>query len=266
MSTVVEPTTVASPFARVCWSALQYELPVDDASTRAFLWRQLRTRGGLSLRRGLWAVPHGGDGGPDLHGVVTRLRSAGGAVDVRAVGAAPEDAGLHELLTAACTRLWSGFSTAADRLAVPGNSGRGAGGHRLEGLHELFARTLAADLVQSPAIDGAARRLDDLEWIHANVRGPEATPRVRGDRPTIEVMATVVLDDGTMRAVARLGPTPTPAWERGLAEFEAATYRPDPRRVAVRHGTVVVTGASDEIVTTLRHVADRIARFNVTFS
>ena len=259
------PTQVASPVARACWTALRYELPADDAPTRAHLWRQMRARHAVNVQRGLWAVPHGRDGRADLDPLVSRLLSVGATVGLHTVG--PDDVELLASLTAACERLWTGFLVAADRLtdrlvSQAGDDGVGD----LSSLQDRFARTLADDLAQSPAIDLAAQRLDELKWIEANIHRRLMVEPTRPYRPTVEVVSTLALDDGTLRAVARLTPSPPPSWERGLAEFESATYRTDAGRTALRHGTVVVAGTQDEIVATLTRLNDRITRFNVTLS
>jgi hypothetical protein len=265
-STIAPAPAGVDPSApRACWTALRYELPADDAPTRARLWRQLRSRRAINVHRGLWAVPHDRAGRTDLEPVVARLRSAGATVGLHVVGRG--DAELLADLTAACERLWTRFVESAghltDRLVSQVGDGHRVGD--LSSLHDRFARTLAEDLALSPAAGTAARRLDELEWIVANVRGRETgSPPLY--RPTVEVISTIRLDDGCLRAVARLVPPPPVSWERDLADFEAATYRADAGRRALRHGTVVVTGTPDEVVAALSRVSHRIGRFNVTLS
>jgi hypothetical protein len=256
------------PDAPVRWTALRYELPADDAATRAYLWRQMRTRGGVSVHRGLWAVPHPADHGPDLSGVAERLRSVGAAVEWVDVGPGDD---LNDDLAAACERLWAGFFVDADRLregmaATLDTDGSDGRGEALRRLHDDFARRLAADLVHGTVVPRAAGVLDDLEWIDQHVRRaatPAATVPVL---PALEVAATVGLHGGGVRVVAHLRPTPAPKWERDLASFEASTYRADSRRAVVRHGTLVASGAVDGVVRTLTGVNERIGRFNVTWS
>jgi hypothetical protein len=273
MSTALRSTSgdVADPPARPRWTALHYELPADDASTRAYLWRQMRARHAVNIHRGLWAVPQGPGADASLDAVVSRLRGSGAIVEMHPVtGDAPDADELHSRLVAACERLWSAFFSAADRLADgPGPRGDERGvvgpGRGLHALHGLFAQTLALDLAQSPAIARAVRRLDDLEWIEANVRRADA-PAPAAFATEVSVVSTVMLHDGSLRAVARLTPAPPPWWERAMAEFEATVYRPDPDRAPVRHGTTVLTGTPDNLSRALAHVEERIARFNVTFS
>jgi hypothetical protein len=134
----------------------------------------------------------------------------------------------------------------------------------LGALHELFGHTLAADLVQSPSIDRAVRVLDDLEWIERNVhRRAGAGPAVK-EHPDLEVVTTIALEDGVVRVVARLSPSPGPTWEQKLAAFEDSTYRADGDRPVLRHGTLVVAGTPSEVTSALARATERIRRFNVS--
>jgi hypothetical protein len=255
------------PDAPVRWTALRYELPADDAATRAYLWRQMRARAGVNVHRGLWAVSHGADGCPDLAGVAERLRSVGAGVDLVDVD---RDDELNDALRAACDRLWAGFFAAADRLRerMPGAHGAARSGSAglvddLPGLRDRFGRTLAADLVHGAVVARAADVLDDLEWIDRNVGRPTAPVGDGPVRPSLEAASTVGLHGGGVRVVAHLCPAPGWRWERDLAEFEAATYRADRNRATLRHGTLVASGGADDVVRTLTRVTDRISRFNV---
>jgi hypothetical protein len=248
------------------WTALRYELPASDGSLRARLWRDLRGRQGLNLRHGLWAVPEVPGAPVHLDRVVTRLRAAGAEVD--AVPVEPDDGDHHELLVRACEKLWNGFDEAADRLAGLLGAGPSAADHLARGLpdlHRAFRQTRPRDLVQSLAGEGAAQRLDDLEWMEANVRrpGPPVWPEPAVGRQ-LQLASTVLLADGTMRAVATVEPAPGVAWERAFAAFERDVYSPDPERTEIRHGTVVVTGPTAAVNTGLDAVVTRIGRFEAS--
>ena len=71
----------------------------------------------------------------------------------------------------------------------------------------------------------------------------------------------VGLTDGTARYVVRVDPAPTLAWERGLADFEAAVYHPDPARLPIRHGVTVFAAASGQREDRVNAVGGRLRRF-----
>jgi hypothetical protein len=251
--------------APVRWTALRYELPADDSATRARLWRALRGRHALNLRHGLWAVPHRPGSGADLDDVLARLRSAGARAEAHAVDRHDDEH--QQLLARACDRLWSDFATAADRLARVTGTGAPAADRIQAGLphlHEMFRQNRGRDLVQSLAGEGAAQRLDDLEWMAANVGRDAAAPDPLPAATGLELAASLELHDGSIRAVALVAPAPGPGWGRAFAEFERAVYLEGAGRTVVRHGTVVVTGDAAEVGRQLDAVVTRLGRFQAS--
>ncbi|MEZ5142569.1 MAG: hypothetical protein R2726_08660 [Acidimicrobiales bacterium] len=245
------------------WTAFDYCLPPESGTKRRGIWRLLQGLDAVKLEPGRWAVPHGADDRAHLDPVIDRVAAAGGRWETRVVGRrSVEDVTQQTQLYRACERVWDGFFNATDRLAtafVAGTDGDPIAS--LGAIREDFGDRLARDLVLTDGVIRADARLTQLTESIVAAAGATLPPDHGQRAPRLEAEVVRRLDDGRVRAVARLAPLPPATWDLGFAAFEASVYRASPSRTPLQHGLWVITCPADELADELVSRRDRVEIF-----
>ncbi len=254
---------------RPIWLAFHYAVPSDASADRTAIWRDLQDLRALNLQPGTWAIGRHEHDRDRLIELIQRAQRSGGTATVSNVGFdTREDVELQSKLSRACEHLWDEFFNESDWYAATAAGGTGVLAEQraeLDGLRKMYAAIRVRDLVVSDASGRAGAQLDDFTERLA-AAGPQRSgaadaPSSAGANPRVELAASWRLRDGATSFIAATTPLTDLGWEQEFRAFEAHLYRPDPARVALRHGLFSWRGGPDSAATVLDGIANRIACF-----